>query len=93
MSPAARRLVTGKLVSGPSSIGISTPSPHHKSFLTPKPKATPFQTNLKFKSTPDIKPTQISASGKFDVSSGTNNGLTDDLLKIPSSRKTAIDFF
>lgn len=86
MSPAARRLVTGKLVSGPSSIGISTPSPVYKSFSTPKHKTTPT-VNLKIKSTPDRKSTP-----KI-ITAGANNNLTDDLLKIPPVRKSASDFF
>ncbi|XP_055911127.1 splicing factor ESS-2 homolog [Eupeodes corollae] len=83
MSPAARRLATAKL-------GLRTPSP----FRTPsstalgknKPKTTPLSMAQRRKT-----PLGAASSTSSDASKAPD--LTDDLLKIPTKRLNASDFF
>lgn len=84
MSPAARRLATSKL-------GLRTPSP----MRTPvaqlgkhKAKATPLVAGQRRK-TPMVAPATSASSKEMSQTPD----LTDDLLKIPTKRPSASDFF
>ncbi|KAM8719061.1 hypothetical protein ACLKA7_011722 [Drosophila subpalustris] len=83
MSPAARRLASGKL--GLRHTPLPTPSPG-KVKITPKMVRT--NPLINGKQTPII-PTSSCNTTPID----TGSTLTDDLLKIPTKRRTASDFF
>ncbi|KAH8386482.1 hypothetical protein KR093_000785, partial [Drosophila rubida] len=89
MSPAARRLASGKM-------GMRNNTP----FLTPSPAST----KSKLKITPKVvrssnvinsgKQTPIPSSSRQNATPiDTGSTLTDDLLKIPTKRRSAADFF
>uniref|UniRef100_A0A0A1X1H8 Protein DGCR14 homolog n=1 Tax=Zeugodacus cucurbitae TaxID=28588 RepID=A0A0A1X1H8_ZEUCU len=81
MSPAARRLATSKL-------GLNTTP------LMPTPQLTPGKATHRAKPTPKARktPSNSAPNTPKQISSGKST-LTDDLLKIPTKRLRASDFF
>ncbi|XP_034489655.1 splicing factor ESS-2 homolog [Drosophila innubila] len=84
MSPAARRLASGKL-------GLR----HHTPLLTPSPVGKVKITPKMVRPNPLIngKQTPVKSTSCNATPIDTGSTLTDDLLKIPTKRRSAADFF
>ncbi|XP_017130459.1 splicing factor ESS-2 homolog [Drosophila elegans] len=94
MSPAAQLLATGKLGLRGTPRSLHTPSP----LSARKRKITPGVVRSHTGSTPLGPPKQQSESGRIGTPAksstiDTGSTLTDDLLKIPTKRRSAADFF